>query len=556
MKIKFTFLLILLATLKSFSQGPGWEYAAKADGTADERSTSLVTDATGNLYIIGYTESPTFTLGGITISNNGGQDGYLFKLDPSGTAIWGKAIGGSGDEQATALALDNNGNVYVTGYFTSNAITFGTTTLNNPDPVEIFVAKFSGAGNPIWAKNIGAFGSGQSNLSSTGIGTDLNGHVYLTGWFNGSLIGFGQGNNISNTNAASYDGFVSRFDTSGSFNWATHFGGSSNEFPYGIAIDHSGIVYITGIFSSTNFQFGTSTLATGGAYDSFVLKYDGIPNEVWGVSLRGTGDEIANSIAVDQTGFDIFVTGYFSSSSMTDGVASINNGGARNIFIGKYSTSGSTQWLQKQGSNGFEYGQSIQIDANNKIFVTGGTSSQTLTLGSTTLNNYGGSNGLYDTYVTEIDRITGAPVWALNAGGSNYDQPNVVVSDGQGSVYVTGFTSSAPCNFGTHSISWTGTMSTYDIYLAKINLTTGLKELMSAKNIELFPNPATNELNIISNSSLAKIEIKDLLGKSIYSISEINSLSKSINTESFESGIYLIQIYSEGNMVTKNFIKQ
>ena len=98
------------------------------------------------------------------------------------------------------------------GYFTSASLMFGTITLTNIDPVDVFYTKYTPAGNVLWAKKAGAMGSGASNVNCKSITTDNTGHFYITGWFNGSLIDF-NGNGITNTNAATYDGFYAKYDT-------------------------------------------------------------------------------------------------------------------------------------------------------------------------------------------------------------------------------------------------------------------------------------------------------------------------------------------------------
>ena len=164
MKKIYTFILFLILNQTIFSQTPAWQWAKKAVGTADDRSKSIVADASGNVYVTGYFTSATLTFGTTTLNNAGGEDIFIVKYDPSGNVLWATAYGSSLNEHANCMAIDVSGNIYVGGYFTSASLTFGTFTLTNIDAINIFFAKFNPSGNAVWAHNGGSFGNGPSKF--------------------------------------------------------------------------------------------------------------------------------------------------------------------------------------------------------------------------------------------------------------------------------------------------------------------------------------------------------------------------------------------------------
>jgi ribonuclease HIII len=205
---------------------------------------------------------------------------------------------------------------------------------------------------------------------------------------------------------------------SGNVLWGSRIGGTGDDTGYSIAVDSSGNVYVTGIYSSNPLTlynkdgsaFAT-TLTNSGSYDVFIAKYNTNGNVLWVSRIGGTGDDFCNSIAVDSSG-SVYVTGYYSSNPLTlynkDGSAfstTLTNSGSRNVFIAKYDTNGNVLWGSRIGGTGDDFGNSIAVDSSGSVYVTGPYSSSTLTLYnndgsafSTTLTNSSPSDILIAKY--------------------------------------------------------------------------------------------------------------------------------------------------------------
>jgi len=333
MKIKLLiFSLVLFVTANAQSQSFLW--AKAAGGTNNDEGNSIATDVNGNVYVTGRFQSPSITFGTTTLTKVGTFDFFIVKYDAGGNVLWAKGAGGTKDDVGQSIATDANGNVFVTGYFYSPSITFGTITLMNSSIADdIFVVKYDASGNVLWAKSEG--GTGYDDGKS--IATDANGNVFVTGYFYSLSITFGTTTLMNvGTSIGSLNIFVVKYDSIGNALWAKGAGENDAEIANGITTDANGNAYVTGTFNSSSISFGTNTLTkTGSTYysDIFVVKYDSIGNALWAKGVGGTDSETGFGIATDANG-NVFVTGYFYSPSITFGTTTLTNTGG-SLFVTK-----------------------------------------------------------------------------------------------------------------------------------------------------------------------------------------------------------------------------
>lgn len=186
--------IILVLTCASYtatSQIPYWQWAKAPGGTGQwEYADGITKDANGYIYITGaYGNDIIF--GNTTLT---GEGVYTVKYDSSGNVIW--AVAGTGQAVGLGITTDLSGNVYVTGAY-DTSVTFGSYTLTNPtygsSENVFFIVKYDSSGKVVWAKGSrepGVTDGGQNNDAGTSIGTDANGNVYVTGYFNSDSITF------------------------------------------------------------------------------------------------------------------------------------------------------------------------------------------------------------------------------------------------------------------------------------------------------------------------------------------------------------------------------
>ncbi len=307
-------------------------WAKSAGGNSNEMGNSIVTEASGNVYVAGYFSSPTLVFGSTTLTNAGLSDMYLVKYDASGNVLWAKSAGGNKEDIGSSVTSDGSGNVFVTGRFESPTLVFGATTLTNAGLSDMYLVKYDASGNVLWAKSPG----GQSYNNGHSVTSDASGNVYVTGDFGGTLV---FGTTTLSTGAGGGDMYLAKYDASGNVLWAKKAGGNLDDFGYSIATDVSGNVYVTGVFFSATLVFGNTTLTNAGFRDIYLVKYDASGNVLWAKSAGGTDNDYGASIATDASG-SVYVAGYFFSPTLVFGITTLTNAGTGtfDLFIAKLNT--------------------------------------------------------------------------------------------------------------------------------------------------------------------------------------------------------------------------
>src|SRR6266550_509584 len=249
--------IIVFLALHTNAHSQALHWVKTMGSTNADEGKAIATSSSGDVYSAGNFQGTVHFAWGGGISNlisNGGNDIFINKLNATGNLAWAKQIGGSGDEQCNAIAVDGNGNVYITGIF------LGTTdfdpgpgiyNITSSSSTDAFICKLNASGNFIWAKK---FGEGSSSLIfpypviSNAIALDDSGNVYTTGSFDGKAD-FDPGPGVFYLTpgllggAYTTDIFISKLDASGNFVWAKQLGGTGFEAGYAIAVDDSDNIY-------------------------------------------------------------------------------------------------------------------------------------------------------------------------------------------------------------------------------------------------------------------------------------------------------------------------
>ncbi|HWY13310.1 MAG TPA: SBBP repeat-containing protein [Bacteroidia bacterium] len=360
-------------------------WAKSGKGVSNEVGYNITVDASGNSYVVGTYNSSTLVFGTTTLTLNAFDDIFIVKYDPSGNIIWAKTAGGNGNDIGQSIAVDGSGNSYITGYYASSTIGFGSTTLTNSGGNDLYVAKYDPSGNVLWAEKAG----GASNDAGGGIAVDASGNAYITGSFSSASISF---STTTFTNSGGIDMFTVKYDASGNVIWARSATGVSNDVGYNVALDAIGNPYVVGTYNSSTLTFSTTVLTLKAFDDIFIVKYDASGNLFWAKTIGGTGNDIGQSIAVDASG-NSYITGYFASTSMAIGTTTLINAGTNDFYMAKYDASGIPQWANSEGGASDDRGACISVAANgNNVYVGGYFASSSVSFGSTTLTNVGGND--------------------------------------------------------------------------------------------------------------------------------------------------------------------
>jgi hypothetical protein len=255
-------------TIKYYPNGDtAWVRGYNGAGDGSDKAVDIATDGSGNVYVTGE-------------SYGGGTDfDYCtIKYDASGTEVWAKIYNGPGNDydNATAIAVDGSGNVYVTGQSNGNATGSDYATI-----------KYYPSGDTAWVRRYDGPASGSD--CARAVAADDSGFVYVTGY--------------SDSTSTYQDYLTIKYDSSGNQIWVRRYdyGVSGSDNAYAIAVDGSGNAYITGMSGSggvAGLDYATVKYLSNGD-TAWVMRYNG----------TGSGSDYGQAIAVDDSG-NVYVTGY------------------------------------------------------------------------------------------------------------------------------------------------------------------------------------------------------------------------------------------------------
>ena len=379
--------------LAKYDSNANIKWVKNINPNSNTNITCVNCDSTGNIYITGFFSSSNFIFGGVTYTNVGLEDFFIAKLDSSGNELWASTVGGINSDMAYGVTTDKQGNILITGEFSSPTLFLGNLIINNTSTSysNIFIAKLNTSGNFLWANSFG----GNFNDIGANIVTDYLNNVYISGGFNSASIVFGNTSiNNSSTNPLpnDYDIFIAKFNTSGNPLWAksitNNFWSSYNS----LAADKYGNVYLTGNFEESSISFGNiqinNTSLIGS--DFFIVKYDNNGNILWVKSGGGNKWDYSNGISIDKSGY-IYIAGEFMSPVLSFGNITLINSGNYDVFVVGYDSSGNVASAKNAIGISDDNCDGIATDFFGNIYITGGYDSPILTFGSNNL-----LNGNYD----------------------------------------------------------------------------------------------------------------------------------------------------------------
>jgi hypothetical protein len=404
-------------------------------------SFASTVDAAGNVYTTGrFQDTTDFDPGAGTVTLTPASTyncAYVNKTDPNGNLIWAKALTGVGDAFGRAIAVDDTGNVYVTGSFTGT-IDFdpgtGVSNRTSSGAEDYFRLTLNPAGNFISATS----GGGAGAELGTAIATDHSGNLYISYDLAGS----------SSRDVAIIKG------SGGVAAWTYQISGSGSGYCYGsnkIALDAAGNVYVTGFFrGSMNFNpagsaWKNSTLAgtppsLSPSNDIYILKITASGVFAWVQTIGGTGALQGQGIVADAAG-NTYSVGRFAGTSVDfdpgSGTTSLT-ATSTNGYILKLDADGNFRWVKQVSSGSFCDVRSVDVDNLGNFYVSGDfTGSYSLPWAS--VGPFSGGSAVSDGYILKID-TAGTLGWNGTFAVSASTKRNTISSisvTGEGNIYAT-----------------------------------------------------------------------------------------------------------------------
>ncbi len=421
-----------------------YDWAIPIGDTGSDLVYDVAVDAAGYVYATGrfqgtvdFDPSASQSL----LTSNGGNDLFVAKYSPTRLLVWAKNVGGTSTDIGRGIAIDDGGNVLVTGEFRSTvdfdpgAGTASAMAANGyPDA---FVLKLTGNGQFVWVKTIGA--------NFIDVGYDIvtrNNEVFVVGEFT-DTVDFNPGTGTFSMTSPRIagdptNGFLVKLDSSGNFVFANHAGGTSDDRFNGVTVASDGTVVVTGHFAATaNFNpLGSAQNVSAVGNDALVVRYTSAGAFQWVRTFGGSSTDDGTGVGVDSQG-NVYSTGYFYGTIDADpsaGVASLVSAGGFDGYLISLDSSGNYRWSRRFGGSNFDETRGLAMDGADNIYVTG-------PFQGTAEFNPGGSSqqrtsvGSDDVFALRVSSSNDFG-WVRTVGGSSSDIGSGIAVAADGSVFV------------------------------------------------------------------------------------------------------------------------
>jgi hypothetical protein len=536
-------------------------YGTYLGGSGTDQASGIAIDGTGSVYIAGYTDSADFLLTTFGAPSTNANHVFVAKLDSTGSSlVYADYIGGNGEDYGIGLALDSASNVYVTGSTTSsNFPTVKPYQAVEPGSYSGFLSKISADGSSLsYSTYLGGNGFDQP----VGIAVDTLGEAYIAGSTtsqNFPVINAYQAAALANQ-AGLYGnyGFVTKFTADGSsLIYSTYLAGNSNvaqncgnpcwPTPYtavsAVALDANGSAYVSGTTNTYNFPVTSgayltsnstqqdatigfvSKFASSGSldYSTYFYGSSGNPIGIGAITVDGSGSAyIAGTVSSDGT-FPITSTGICDPS--------VYGSGCSYAFVTKFDSTASTLLYSTfLGPNNYANPQSIALDPSNNAYVAANTRSAAFA----TNNGIEGYTNGFDILLVEIDASATTEPFATYLGGSGNDFASGIALDANGSIYLTGSTTSPdfPVTQGAfQNVLGGGT----DAFVLKIGSS-------SAPAVSLSPSLLQYTLQAVGSTSPAQTVLLRNMSSTTLTISSITTSGDFAETDTCG-----VSVSAEGN---------
>ena len=413
-------------------------YSTYLGGSGLDSAYALAVDSIGNTYVTGQTASANFpTTNPQQSALRGAEDVFVTKINPAGTVkLYSTFLGGGGVDEGRGIAVDVQGNAYITGstgsldFPTKNAVQAATGGSG-----DAFLAKLNPSGSAlVYSTYLG----GNAIDSGSAVALDPAGNAYITGiTFSAN---FPTKNPFQSAKGAQQDAFVAKINAAGNaWQYVTYLGGNNVDEGNAIAVDSAGNAYVTGYTASTNFPVASPYRGSNtGSVNAFVSKLNPAGSAlVYSTYLGGSATDYGTAIAVDSSG-SAYVTGIATSEDFPLASPMDNTLGSHavdDVFITKLNPAGSALvYSTYLGGASGDDPYALALDSSNNVYITGRTNSSDFPL----TNPIQATRFAFDMFVTEINAAGSARVFSTFIGGTGSESGRGIAVDKLGNIHVAG----------------------------------------------------------------------------------------------------------------------
>ena len=452
---------------------PVLSFSTYLGGAGNDAGFDVAVDAQGNTYVTGPTNSAE-------LSSLGGSNTFVAKLDASGTQrTYLAIIGGNGDDTGFSMAVDTAGNAYVTGSTDSTDFPVSKSIQSHfgGGAQDAFIAKLSANGSSI---DYATYFGGTGTDSGFAIAVDSAGSAYMAG----------STDSVEFSSLGNTDAFVVKLNPVGNErSYLAILGGNGDDTGFDIAVDGMRNAYLVGSTDSENFTVANALQPKfGGSQDGFLAKLNPTGSAtIYSTYIGGSGSDSGFGVAVDTLG-SAYVTGSTDSTEFS-------TLGGRDVFVAKFTATGDQRtYFTILGGSGDDAGFAIAVDASGSAHLTGSTDSSNFTTAEPLQSTAGGSQ---DVFVAKLNPAGSTLIYSTFVGHSSNESGFAIAADSTGTSYVTGFTNSS--NFPTMNPSQSQSGGNGDAFILKVS-SANLQPILQLASVALAINEAGgNSVAVIVN---------------------------------------------------------
>lgn len=547
-----TFLLVIIVQAQPFN----WQWSVTDTASLSSPDVAgMATDDLGNSYVFGQFYG-TVSFGGLApLTSMGQSDLFVVKYDNTGTALWSTSAGGTDFDISKDIAIDGIGNVYITGWFHSPTIDFGSATLTVVGQRDIYVARLNGSdGTFVWGQRYGSndFQSGHIE-NGNAIACDDMGNVYISGCFKYTLDVPG----LPTLQGCSqyYNSFLMKLDPTGAGIWSRRTD-CTKHWSYGavegqeLIVSPGGHLYLGLRGRGDTIFYETDTLlnqqTSGQAHDGVLARYDLNGNYHWSRGIGAYGYDDVQALAADGQG-NCFIAMHREGGYGYLGIPGItyagNMGGFKNVVL-KYDVDGDLLWGTRMGNSTWDHDiGAMQLENDHQLLVAG----------------WGKGNFQLDT----LTPVTGNPginlIWLARYDSSSVLQEYFVARhayprgfrgmglDALGNTYLAGYFQDSLKLPGLPVMDY-GNASTGAMFLTRFGaISTGIPAVEQSNDLQLYPVPSNGSFTVRSVEPFTEINIYNAVGALVYSESFSLRTEHIVHLE--EEGAFVCTVLAGGSRV-------
>ena len=470
---------------------PVLQFSTLFGGQIRESASAIALDSDGNIYVAGTSASPNFPRSPGAYQNRlvGGNDVFVAKLNPTGTAVlYATQVGGADEEFGISLAVDRFGNALVGG--STRSVNFPTTPgvvreRGSGADGDGFIFKLGPTGsNLVYSTRIG--GSGVDSV--TAIALDVNGAPVVTGQTDSSNFPISSTDVIQSERRGFSDAFVTKLNMNATaYEFSTLLGGNADsggivgvESGSAIVVDRVGTIFVAGFTTLRDFPVTKSAFQDthGGVSDVFLTKISSDGKQIlYSTFLGGPGEDTVKAMYLEPSGTNIYLVGWTTSFTFPitrDAIQVGLNGGAivaRDGFFSKFNANGQLLYSTYLGGNGDDQLNGVVGDNAGNAYVIGTVSSTNMptTVDALQANIGGGQGGEpYDAYIAYLSGSDNKIIWSTYLGGARNEEGNAIARDSRGNIYVAGYTQSGGFPLTANALQPSRGFGTNTAFIARI----------------------------------------------------------------------------------------